>query len=237
MGEIVSFVGQKGGTGKSTLARAFAVEAAKAGTSVLIADLDEAQRTSLEWGQRRAANQFLPPIAVEPVPRLQVFSRAATVDVLIADAPGWADASTVWLAQGSHLTVLPTGAGVDDLNPTIRLTHELLDKGIADWRLAVALCRIQTDAEAEFARSYLKQAGYTALEGLLREKKGYRDMQNEGHAITESPVASLAHEAFELIDSIAAALERAQKKERALERQAKRPARLVRSQDRGRGGR
>src|SRR5437667_12883706 len=30
MGEIISFVGQKGGTGKSTLARAFAVEVAKA---------------------------------------------------------------------------------------------------------------------------------------------------------------------------------------------------------------
>jgi len=46
MGEIISFVGQKGGTGKSTLARAFAVEAAKVDTSGLVADLDEAQRTS-----------------------------------------------------------------------------------------------------------------------------------------------------------------------------------------------
>ena len=237
MGEIISFVGQKGGTGKSTLARAFAVEAAKAGTQVLIADLDEPQRTSWEWGQRRAANAFLPPIAVEALPRLQVFSRAASLDMLIADAPGWADASTVWLAQGSHLTVLPTGSSVDDLNPTIRLTHELINKGIADWRLAVALCRIQTDAEAEFARSYLKQAGYTALKGLLREKKGYRDMQNEGHAITESPIASLAHEAFDLIGSIAAALDRTQKKERALDRQTKGPARLVRSKDKDRGDR
>jgi chromosome partitioning protein len=216
MGEIISFVGQKGGTGKSTLARAFAVEAAKAETRVLIADLDEAQRTSWEWGQRRTANGFLPPILVEQVPRLQVFARAAEVDVLVADAPGWADASTVWLAQGSQLTVLPTGASVDDLNPTIRLTHELLNKGIADWRLALALCRIQTDAEADFARGYLKQAGYQALKGVLREKKGYRDMQNEGHAITESPVAALSHEAFELVESIARALERAQKKEKAL---------------------
>ncbi len=62
-------------------------------------------------------------------------------------------------------------------------------------------------------------------------------MQNEGRAITESPVASLAHEAFELIGSIAAALDRARKKELALERQAKGPARLVRSTDKGRGDR
>src|SRR5262245_32786995 len=109
MGEIVSFVGQKGGTGKSTLARAFAVEAARAGTGVLIADLDEAQRTSWDWGQRRAAHSLRPAIAVEMVPRLQVFTRAAQVDVLVVDAPGWTDASTAWLAKGSQLTVLPTG--------------------------------------------------------------------------------------------------------------------------------
>jgi chromosome partitioning protein len=99
------------------------------------------------------------------VPRLQVFTRAANIDVLVVDAPGWADASTLWLAQGSQLVVLPTGGTVDDLNPTIRLMHELMNKGIADWRLSRALCRIHTDAQAEFARGYLKQANYKALGG------------------------------------------------------------------------
>jgi chromosome partitioning protein len=148
MGDIISFVGQKGGTGKSTLARAFAVEAAKRESSVLIADLDEAQRTSWDWGERRAANRLQPAIQVERLPRLQVFTRASNIDLLVVDAPGWADASTLWLAQGSQLTVLPTGGTMDDLNPTIRLMHELLNKGIADWRVVLALCRIHTDAQA-----------------------------------------------------------------------------------------
>ncbi len=236
MGEIISFVGQKGGTGKSTLARAFAAEAAKAQTRVLIADLDDAQRTSWDWGRRRAANQLLPTIDVEMVPRLQVFTRAADVDMLVVDAPAWADASTLWLAQGSQLTVLPTGTGVDDLNPTIRLMHALMEKGVADWRVALALCRVHSDGDAAFARDYLKQAKYKALSGELRERKGYADLQNIGQAITEGP-AALSRDASELIDAIAAALERAQKKERALERDAKGPARLVRSRDGGRGDR
>ncbi len=232
MGEIISFVGQKGGTGKSTLARAFAVEAARAETRVLIADLDDAQRTSWDWGQRRAANGLVPAIMVEIVPRLQVFTRAADFDLLVVDAPGWADASTAWLAQGSQLTVLPTGASVDDLNPTIRLMHELTGKGIADWRLALALCRIHSDADAAFARDYLKQANYKALKGELREKKGFSDLQNVGKAVTEG-AAALSREAFELVEDIAVALDRAQKKARALEREAG-PARLVRSGDKGR---
>jgi chromosome partitioning protein len=235
MGEIISFVGQKGGTGKSTLARAFAVEAAKTDARVLMADLDEAQRTSRDWGQRRATNKLMPAIAVEMVPRLQVFTRAADVDVLVVDAPGWADASTVWLAQGSQLTVLPTGASVDDLNPTIRLMHELMGKGLADWRVALALCRVHGDADAAFARDYLKQAGYRALKGELREKKAFADLQNLGQAVTEGP-AALSREAVELVEGIAAALERAQKKARA-EREAKGPARLVRSSDKDRENR
>ena len=160
MGDIISFVGQKGGTGKSTLARAFAVEAAKREQGVLIADLDEAQRTSWDWGAAPRGQRASARHPVERVPRLQVFTRAANIDLLVVDAPGWADASTLWLAQGSQLTVLPTGGTVDDLNPTIRLMHELMNKGIADWRVALALCRIHTDAQAEFARSYLKQANY-----------------------------------------------------------------------------
>jgi chromosome partitioning protein len=227
MGEVISFVGQKGGTGKSTLARAFAVEAAKAQSRVLIADLDDAQRTSFEWGQRRAANQHLPAIEVERVPRLQVFSKADSVDVLVVDAPGWADASTLWLARGSQLTVLPTGASVDDLNPTIRLMHELLQKNIEEWRLALALCRVHSDAEAAFARDYLRQAKYRALDGELREKRGFADLQNIGQAVTEGG-AAVSREATELVESILSALERARKKARSLEREDKGPARVVR---------
>jgi chromosome partitioning protein len=231
MGDIVSFVGQKGGTGKSTLARAFAVEAAKHNNTVLIADLDEAQRTSLDWGERRVANGLQPPIEVEQVPRLQLFTRAAEVDLLVADAPGWADASTLWVAQGSHLTVLPTGGSVDDLNPTIRLMHELMNRGIGDWRVALALCRIHSDAQAEFARSYLKQAKYAALKGELREKKSFADLQNVGRSVTEGP-AAVSREAIELIGSITAALERSRKRE-AAEREKGGPARLVPTKERG----
>jgi chromosome partitioning protein len=230
MGDIVSFVGQKGGTGKSTLARAFAAEAARRGGSVLIADLDEAQRTSWDWGERRAANGFQPSIAVERVPRLQVFTRAANLDLLVADAPGWADASTLWLAQGSQLTVLPTGGTVDDLNPTIRLMHELMNKGIADWRVALALCRIDSEAQAEFARGYLKQANYKALKGELRERKSLADLQNLGRAVTEG--GAISREAIELVGSIGAALERSRRKE-AAEREKSGPARLVATKERG----
>ena len=53
MAIVVSFVSNKGGVGKSTLARALAVEAVRDGTRVLLADVDEGQHTSLKWNARR----------------------------------------------------------------------------------------------------------------------------------------------------------------------------------------
>jgi chromosome partitioning protein len=50
---IISLISQKGGVGKSTLARLLAVEIAKAGWRVKIADLDPAQGTATKWKARR----------------------------------------------------------------------------------------------------------------------------------------------------------------------------------------
>jgi Flp pilus assembly CpaE family ATPase len=49
MALIVGIVSQKGGVGKSTLARLVAREYALAGWSVKIADLDVSQGTSFNW--------------------------------------------------------------------------------------------------------------------------------------------------------------------------------------------
>ena len=61
----IAMVAQKGGVGKSTLARIVAVEATKGGLQTKIADLDTQQTTSVSWAARRAANGLEPPIRAE----------------------------------------------------------------------------------------------------------------------------------------------------------------------------
>ena len=146
--------------------------------------------------------------------------------MLVVDAPGWADASTAWLAQGSQLTVLPTGASVDDLNPTIRLMHELMGKGIADWRAGAGAVPRPQRCRGGLRRDYLRQANYKALKGELREKKAFADLQNIGQAVTEGP-AALSREAIELVEHPCRARARAEEGEGGA--RARGPARLVRS--------
>ena len=62
---IISLISQKGGVGKSALARLLAVEVTKAGWTAKIADLDPAQGTSTKWKGRRDLAGLQPDVAVE----------------------------------------------------------------------------------------------------------------------------------------------------------------------------
>src|SRR5215203_4751375 len=62
---IIGVVSQKGGVGKSTLARLTAREFATSGWNVKIADLDVSQGTSFNWQARRLQNTVEPAVAVE----------------------------------------------------------------------------------------------------------------------------------------------------------------------------
>ena len=61
----VAVVSQKGGVGKSSIARLIAREFADNGWLVNIADMDVQQATSYHWFKRRAANQVMPEIHTE----------------------------------------------------------------------------------------------------------------------------------------------------------------------------
>ena len=64
MARHILFTSQKGGVGKSTLARSTAVALACAGRKVLLADFDVEQGTCLRWQAQRQARRLEPAIHV-----------------------------------------------------------------------------------------------------------------------------------------------------------------------------
>jgi chromosome partitioning protein len=187
---IVAFVSQKGGTGKSTLARALAAVVAHAGLKVKIADLDPEQQTVLHWEKLRDENQAEPSISVEGFDTAsEALASAEDDELLIIDAPAHATRGTLEIAQSATLVVQPTGASIDDLRPAILLFHELVAAGVPRERLVMALCRILSHAEEEMARRYVEAAGYDTLPGCIPERTAYREAHNRGQAVTEAKKA------------------------------------------------
>lgn len=147
MAAVIAFISQKGGVGKSTLARALAREAAMSGLKVKIADLDPDQATILDWHKVRTQRAIDPPLSVELFrTAAQALTGANGHDLLVIDGPAKASGGTTEIAKRADLIVQPTGAARDDLNPAIRVFHGLIKQGISPDRLVFALNHIGTKA-------------------------------------------------------------------------------------------
>jgi chromosome partitioning protein len=203
MAAVIAFISQKGGVGKSTLARALAAVCAHAGLKVRLADLDPQQQTLVHWQKTRVQNSVSPAVTVAAFDSaIDAIEHAGDCDLLILDTPAGASQETLKIAQLSHFIVVPSGPSVDDLHPTVLLLHELTDAGISKSRLAAGLCRVLDDEEEQAARTYVQAAGYEVLAGFIPESTAYRFAHNRGRSLTETDKLSLNDRADALLEAL-----------------------------------
>jgi chromosome partitioning protein len=214
---MIGMVSQKGGVGKSTLARLIAREYASSSWNVKIADLDISQGTSTDWKQRREQNGLEPEVAVEPFRTVaQAIKVSSLYDLMVFDGPPHSMSGTLEIAKASTLTVLPTGLSLDDLKPSIMLAHELVDNGISPEKILFVLCRVgDRENEISEARTYIKRAGYECSLGSLPEKTAYRRASDEGKALCEVSYSTLRERAEEIAQSVVDSIKKQSNKEAA----------------------
>jgi chromosome partitioning protein len=204
MGYIIGMISQKGGVGKSTLARMMAREFAEGGMSVKIADLDTQQQTCTHWAGRRAENGVTPEIQVQGFASVRsAVEDAARFDAYILDGKPNASEQTFEVAKVCDLVVIPTGQTIDDLHPGVVLAHTLIKKGLPLHRIAFAMFKTTgSERENSAARQYLKQAGYLVLDGEVPVSTGYGSASDMGKAITETSFKTLNGKAATLAQSV-----------------------------------
>lgn len=199
----IAFISQKGGVGKSVLARGTAKEASSNGLNALLADLDVGQLTSLKWSKKRAAAGIKPSIQAQQFPTAKAaLAQASNHDLLIIDGPAKASEATLEIAKEANVVIHPTGGSEDDLEPAVLLFHDLVREGIPKEKLCFALVKIASPAEEAEAREYIAAAGYTVLKGCLPERLSYRLAHNAGLSITETAYPSMNQKADELLQNI-----------------------------------
>ena len=201
---IIGMVSQKGGAGKSTLARLFARELAQNGLTVKIADLDTQQTTCTEWASDRAEAGIKPEIQVQAFGNLKTaLAEAERFYAYILDGRPHSSRQTLEIALAAHLIVIPTGQTKDDLRPAVKLAHSLVDSGIDSSRIAFALAKTTRSApEIDAARTYLEQTDYTLLKGFLPVSTAYGIAHDAGKAVSETSYRSLNKKAERLAQAI-----------------------------------
>ena len=185
--KLISFVSQKGGVGKSTLARLLAVGAAHRGYKTLLADFDLEQLTCVEWNATRMRNNVAPEIDARPFKSLKKLHKSEEeINVVIADTRGLADDITKELAEDSQVVFLPTGTSSDDLRPTLALARKLAKQG-AEGRIVIVLSKVgRSEKQLSHAVGLIEESGFELLAEHWPLRDGFQTELDAGRAGREA---------------------------------------------------
>lgn len=208
-GAIISLLSQKGGVGKSAIARLLAVEFVRASWTVKIADIDTMQGTSTKWKLRRDAAQVKPEIPVEKFATVnRALREAAKFDLLLLDGPAHAEKGGLAMAKKSKLILMPTCYGLDDLDAQTEAAYELEENGIDTGRIWFIFSRTSGSAnEEQAAREYLQRAGINVFEPVFAELPCIRQAHSGGKAASEVSFPAIRERAIALAVAVATKLQ------------------------------
>lgn len=210
--KTLAVLSQKGGVGKSTIARLMATAYAGAGWRVKIADFHTKQLASVEWAGVRLRHEAQPEVPAEAFPNVKkALTQQTQYDLMVFDGKPSFDAIALDIARESDLVVIPTQVTLDDLDPQVKFAHELLSRGVERADILFVLNKtLDSAASVTDAKGYVEAAGYRCAATDLPVKTGYQLAQNQGRAINESQYRSLNERADalaqEIIDRLSAAL-------------------------------
>lgn len=205
----IACISQKGGVGKSTLARELAVAFAGNGWSARIADMDAKQSTSIMWGQKRQDAGITPEVSVVGYLTVKDAIQTNGVDLAIYDGKPYSDADTRRLAEAADLIVIPSGPSADDLYPQVLLAHELVKAGVPRDRIVFVLNSVTSTlqgAEVTDAKAYVQGAGYRITEAALPRRTAYAQAQNTGRSISEVAHPTLRDHAIKIAEEVGSIL-------------------------------
>jgi chromosome partitioning protein len=199
----IACLSQKGGVGKSTLARLIARTYAAGDWRVKIADFNVKQKTSVDWAALRMSQKVSPEIPAEAFTDVAKAMRLPDIDLAVMDGKPDSDVQTMSLAKEAHLIVIPCGVSSDDIVPQVRFAQELKMRGI-DIKKMLFVLNKTTDSEAAItdARNFIASAGFRTAEGWIPMKTAYVNAHNLGRCLAETEFSTLNERAENLAQEV-----------------------------------
>ena len=183
----LSIIGQKGGSGKTTVALGVAVTAARAGENVVVIDLDP-QTNAMNWKDRRdAENPIVLSVQASRLRQTVETARANGADLMIIDTPGKNESAAIEAARLSDLVIVPTRPQVFDMDtlPTVR--NLLRAAGDPPAFILYNFIHPQGSRLAEGLKELTPaHAGLPACPVHLTQRASYSDAQAQGQCPQET---------------------------------------------------
>jgi chromosome partitioning protein len=195
---VVSFVTQKGGSGKSTTAASVAVAAFQQGRRVFMLELDR-QGTLSDWTESRKADEGPDFERVDATALDQALSmlKAEGYDLVVIDTAGIDSPATNAAMRAADLCLIPCRPTATDLRGCLPTVQSLI-------RLEKDFAFVLTQCPPRSPRVDETRTGLAAL-GLIAEppivsRTDHQDAMAAGMGVTEfNPEGAAAHEIRQLL--------------------------------------
>lgn len=193
---IISFVTQKGGSGKTTLAFCCAVAAQEQGARVLVLDMDP-QGTAEAWYQdREAETPRLAKIDSADLAKALEAAKAQNFDFILLDTPGRDEPAVAAAIRASDFCLIPCRPTPGDMKatpPTMATIKRLGKQGAF----------VLTQTPPRGVRLMEAEAGLGILGMVcpirIVQRHAYQDAQGRGQGVTEfEPEGKAAEEVRQL---------------------------------------
>lgn len=176
---IIAIAMQKGGVGKSTLARSLAVAGTQAGLNVLALDMD-AQQSTRQWRDRRDSPLPLVIFTTEiDLGRELEKARAAGCDLVLIDTPPARSTEAPAAVEVADLVLMPCSPDIEayeQLPRTLRLARTTGKPAAVVLTMATPNSR----SEEETARGVFEAIGAPMVPAVIHRLKVHRDASREG---------------------------------------------------------
>jgi chromosome partitioning protein len=196
---IISIVGQKGGTGKTTTTESLAVAAVQDGKRAVIVDLDP-QATAANWHDRRGGGES-PAVVSCQVSRLRfVLDTAAQegADFVFIDTPPKSAEAAIEAVRAASLVLFPVRPQINDLETLPALKDILNLAGNPPAYVLINAAPVQGQRHGE-ARTVAEELGFSVCPVVLFQRAAYGDAPTMGQTVTEyDPDGKAAGEMKEL---------------------------------------
>lgn len=187
---IITIAMQKGGVGKSTLARSLAVAAVRDGLSVLILDMD-AQQSVSQWSERREADMPVVVFSTENELPKRLEQAKGAADLVIIDTPPARSTEAPAAVEVADLVLIPTTPDVEPLEQMPRTLRLCRGFGRPVWAI-INMANPTGPSEVTQTREVIEAMGAQAAPVVLHRRKAHRDASASGQSVQEIDATSKA---------------------------------------------
>ncbi|WP_204810536.1 ParA family partition ATPase [Mycobacterium riyadhense] len=195
---IYSFVNQKGGVGKTTLAVNVAAERARRGRRVLLVDADP-QGSALDWQAQRGHLNHPPLVVVVGFPRDTIHREIGQLgdgyDDIVIDAPGRVEAVARAVIMASDVVVIPVQPSPYDVWASADVLALLEQSQVYKPELAAAWVinrRIVNTGIGRDVKAQLTDYSPRLLEASVAQRVIFSDSAARGLAVHEADPGGVA---------------------------------------------